>query len=233
MPRRDNSPGGRVGNDSIYRDLYLVAGILSSADAIRIYVLLTTTTLLALSIMIAFRIKNELEEIAGDIFVVTQRGRPPRKPKSREDAVERLKKIRKTIWQRYFWHLIVFAICGFLIPTLTLYLGTAFYEWFIPDQKPLLISSTKAIIDTPTSDQLWSFVLNQLSHGALNDYPEVFGREYSDVSNNPDNVIFSSIVVLYRLIVGTFGLVLPLFIGRAGIVAMRIPSAKSLVRRTA
>lgn len=197
----------------------------------RIYVLLTTLLVLSLSILIAFRIKNELEEIAGDVFVVTKRGRPPRRPKSVADAIEKLKQIRKTIWWRYFWNLVVFAICGFLIPTLTLYLGAAFYEWFIPDQKPLLISTTKAIIDNPTSDQLWSFALNQLSHGALNDYPEVFGREYSDVTNNPDNIIFSSVVVAYRLIVGAFGLVLPYFIARASIVAVRMPSAKSLIRR--
>lgn len=220
-------------DDSIYRDFHQAAELLSSGGAMRVYALLTAMLVLGLSVLIAFRIKNELEEIAGDVFTVTRRGRPPRKPKSVEAAIQHLQTIRKTIWRRYFWHLIVFAICGFVIPTLTLYLGTAFYEWFIPDQKPLLISGTRAVIDTPTSDQIWSFALNQLSHGALNDYPEVFGREWSDITNNPANVIFSSVVVLYRLIVGAFGLVFPLFLARAMIVALRLPSAKTLYRHLA
>lgn len=217
-----------MGEDNIFQDLYVAAEVLSSADAIRIYALLATLLVLTFSILIAFHIKNELEEIAGDVFIVTKRGRPPRKPKSVADAIEKLKHVRKTIWWRYFWNLVVFTICGFLIPTLALYLGAAFYEWFIPDQKPLLLSATKAIIDSPTPEQLWSFALNQLSHGALNDYPEVFGREFGNVTNNPDNIIFSSAVVVYRLIVGAFGLVLPYFIARASIVAMRLPSAKKL-----
>jgi hypothetical protein len=220
-------------DDNIYRDLYALAGMLSSTMAIRIYVLLTILTVLGLSILVAFRVKHELEEIADDIFVVTRRGRPPRKPKSIEDAIEKLRKVRKTIWHRYFWHLLVLVVCGFVIPTLTLYFGAAFYEWFVPDQKPLLLSATRTIIDHPTGEQIWYFAVDQLSHGALNDYPEVFGREFGNVTNNPDNTIFSSAVVLYRLIVGAFGMVLPLFFGRAAIVALRMPSAKSLVKRSA
>lgn len=222
-----------VVDDNIFQDLYVAAEVLSSADAIRIYVVLATLLVLGLSIAIAFRVKRELEEIAGAVFVVSQRGRPPRKPKSIDDAIKKLEAARHGKWIRYTGHAVIFAICAFLIPTLTLYFGATFYEWFMPGQKPVLISTTGTIIDKPTSGQLWGFVFNQLSHGALNDYPEVFQRQYSDVTNNPDNTIFSWIVVFYRLLVGGFGLVFPYFFGRAAIVALRMPSAKAVIRRTA
>lgn len=220
-------------DDTIYRYLYWLAEVLSSGQAIRFYVLLTALIILGPSVLIAFQIKKELEGIADDIFVVTSRGRPPRNPKSVDVAIKNLQRIRKTIWQHYFWRLITLAICAFIIPTAMLYLGATFYEWFIPNQKPLLISDTRAIIDAPTINQVWTFSLNQLNHGALNDYPEVFGREFGNVTNNPENTIFSAAVVIYRFIVGTFGLVIPLFLANITIIAIRMPSARKLIENKA
>ena len=220
-------------DDSIYRDFYWAAGVLSTGEAMRVYALMAITMTLLLSTLIAFRIKRELEEIAGDVFVITQRGRPPTKPKSREMALEKLKAARARIWRKYFTHLLIFSICGFVVPTLTLYLGVMFYDWFDPVGKPLLFTSNQQVVTAPTSHQILYFALNQLSHGALTDYPEVFRLEWSEVTNNPANVIFSAAVVIYRFIVGAFALVFPLFLLRATRVAWSIPSLRTLSRQTA
>ncbi|MGV8998554.1 MAG: hypothetical protein ACOH12_16560 [Parvibaculaceae bacterium] len=220
-------------DDNIYRDFYWAADILTTDSAFRVYALLAIALTLLASTLIAFRIKRELEEIAGDVFVVTRQGRPPTKPKSIEKALEKLRAERARIWRKYFSYLLIFLICGFAVPTLALFLGVTFYDWFDPVGKPLLYNATQQIVATPTYGQIWYFVVNQLSHGALTDYPEVFRQEWSDVTNNPANVFFSSAVVIYRFMVGAFALVFPLFLLRATRVAWSIPSVRTLNKHSA
>lgn len=226
-------------DDSIYRDYYAASDWLSrkygaalpyltSDLAIRLYVLLGALTVLIASVIYAYRLMAELRRVEVDTFTVKPRGRKPVKPESVERARERLLAFRRSMWRNYLKLLAVFVICGFLIPSAGLFLAGIYYNWFDPAGIPFVSLNDNSPVTNP---EIWAtakFVVNQLSHGALMDFLEVFDKDLGEIANNPDNYLFSLTVFFYRGFVGTFAFALMLFAHRAAIIVWKIPPKNEL-----
>lgn len=227
-------------DDSIYRDYYAAADwlarkydtalpYLTSDLAIRLYVLLGAMTFLVASVIYAYRLMAELRHVELDAFTVKPRGRKPMKPESVERARERLLAFRQSMWCNYGKLLAVFIICGFLIPSVGLFFAGVYYNWFDPAGIAFVSLNDNSPVTNP---EIWAtakFVANQLSHGALMDFLEIFHIDLGEIANNPDNYFFSGSVFLYRTFVGTFAFAMLFFLRRAIVIAWRIPPVKELV----
>lgn len=200
-------------DDSIYRDYYAAADwvrawwvvgspALTSDTAIRIYVLCAATIILATSIWYAARLSAELRVMSAAAFTYKRKGRKPESKAAIERARQRLLDYRKDMRRNYIKLTWAFFICGFLIPSIGLYAGTTYYDWFDPGASPLITrDGTQA---TASTLQLICFVMDQLFRGALQDFFEVFNLNTIEFTNDPDNYAFSTFIFLYRLVVGTF-----------------------------
>jgi hypothetical protein len=200
-------------DDSIWRDYHTAAEwvrawwailkpMLTSDIAIRLYVLGTAIVILACSIWYAARLSAELRVISTAAFTYKRRGRKPESPAAIERARQKLLNYRKDMWRSYGKLTSAFAICGLLIPSIGLYAGTTYYDWFDQGASPLI---TKDGVGTTANQiQLFCFVLDQLFRGALQDLFEVFNVNPIGFSNDPNNYAFSLFIFLYRLVVGTF-----------------------------
>lgn len=226
-------------DDSIYRDFHwardeLLAAWaaaephLTSDLAIRIYALLGALFVLALSVFLSYRLMSKLKGIEDAAFVLKPRGRKPMRPEAVKDAQDRLLQFRKIMWRSYFLTLLVFLVCGFLIPSAGLYFGGAYYGWFDPFGTPFVSLHGGEPVTVPHSTELALFILNQLTHGALMDFLEVFHLDFGAIANNPANYPFSFAVFVYRSFVGTFAFALLFFLRRATIIAWRMPSVEAL-----
>tara|TARA_R110000868_G_scaffold163559_2_gene395808 strand:- start:9078 stop:9776 length:699 start_codon:yes stop_codon:yes gene_type:complete len=223
-----------VADDSIYRDFYaaqdwveawwaVILPMLTSNTAMRVYVLSAASIVLAISILYAARLSAELRSIAAAAFVYKRRGRKPESPEAIERARQKLLNYRKEMWRNYYKLLVAFAACGFLIPSIGLYAGATFYDWFDPNSSPFV---TKDGAETTANHiQLICFVLDQLSRGALQDFFEVFNVNPIEFSNNPGNYVFSAFVFLYRFVVGTFSTALMFITWQAIGIAWSMPPA--------
>jgi hypothetical protein len=227
-------------DDSIYRDLYVAADwirawwawaqpILTSDDAIRIYILGGALIILTISIVYANRLTVELRSIAVAAFTYKKRGRKVTKPESIARARTELLQFRKKMWSHYGKLITAFLVCGFLIPSIGLYLGSIYYGWLDPTNKPFVSMHGNSAIDAPQQGQLLVFVLDQLMRGALMDFMEVFRYDVSAISNNPSNYPFSVAIFLFRTFVGTFATALCFVLWQAIIIALRMPPAAEII----
>lgn len=227
-------------NDSIFRDYYRawdwlqarwleVEPTLTSEFAMRIYVLLAGVVTLGLSILIAYRLMARLQTVEEATFTYKRRGPKATRPETIERLRNELLTFRKKMWRDYLYLLAVFVICGFIIPSLALFFGGAFYDWFDPAGKAFVALNGNEIVSHPHTLDIASFVINELTHGTLMDFLEVFHIEMGKIINNPNNYTFSLAVFLYRSFVGTFAFALLFFIRRAVVIAWRMPPASELV----
>ena len=227
-------------NDDIFRDYYTAWNwlqarwveaepVLTSDAAMRLYVLIAGVITLALSILIAYRLMARLQTVEEATFSYKRRGPRATRPETIERLRNELLAFRKKMWRDYLYLLAVFVICGFIIPSLALFFGGAFYDWFDPAGKAFITLSSNQIVPHPQRLDIASFVVNELTHGTLMDFLEVFHIEMGRIINNPDNYTFSLAVFLYRSFVGTFAFALLFFIRRAAVIAWRMPPASELV----
>tara|TARA_R110002096_G_scaffold1785_3_gene9277 strand:+ start:2463 stop:3119 length:657 start_codon:yes stop_codon:yes gene_type:complete len=94
---------------------------------------------------------------------------------------------------------------GVVIPGLLLAVLVCYQDWLMP--------GTATLLDTPDTgadpQTLLAFVLDQALRGGLSDAFEVFDLSVSSVRNNPDNVVFSWLILGYRVIAGLIFAVIP------------------------
>lgn len=202
---------------------------LTSDFAIRLYVGLGGLLILGLSIWIAYHLMARLKTVEEAAFIYKRRGPKATRPETIERLRKELEDFRKKMWRNYFTLLTVFLILGFLIPSLGLLFGGAFYDWFDPAGKAFVTVTGNRIVDHPKFYDLAWFVFNELGHGTLMDFLEVFHIETGHIINNPNNYAFSFAVFLYRSFVGTFAFALLFFVRRAVVIAWRMPPASELV----
>ena len=93
-------------------------------------------------------------------------------------------------------------LVGIGLPGLLLALIAWNQPWFIPNEAVLLIDGAPASAHDQSVAELGIFILDQALRGGLSDVFEVFGLQLSAFQNNPDNILFSSFTLGYRLICG-------------------------------
>jgi len=105
-------------------------------------------------------------------------------------------------------------LVGVGLPGLILALIAWNQPWFIPNEAVLLIDGAPASAHDQSVSELGIFILDQALRGGLSDAFEVFGLQLSAFQNNPENILFSSFTLGYRLICGLVVATILYVIGR-------------------
>ncbi|WP_339743211.1 hypothetical protein [uncultured Maricaulis sp.] len=138
-------------------------------------------------------------------LIKQQRGRKAQKPDTIRRHIREFESyaenaIRLAAIRTGFVLMFGVAIPGALLAVLVIY-----QDWLMP--------GTALLLDAPASgagpQTLIGFVLDQAMRGGLSDAFEVFDLSLSPVRNNPDNVIFSWLILGYRIIAGVIFAVIP------------------------
>jgi len=112
---------------------------------------------------------------------------------------------------RGFEKLVLF---GIIVPAAILAIIATQKDWlFDPQDQPILVNG-EAPNRKLESTEIAQFVIDQSLKGAANDLAEVFNINIGDVKNNPHNLVFSGLVVLFRIVTGGAGLAIGFFFYR-------------------
>lgn len=121
---------------------------------------------------------------------------------------------RAAKWRKLSWRFAGLVVFGFVVPSVCLYFGAAWYSWFDP-HVPAFVAGEGEGLQNPDRRLLFAFVLDQFTHGAFMDVAEVFALDFAGIRNNPANFPFSGAVLLYRTFIGSFAVVAFFFIRRS------------------
>lgn len=151
---------------------------------------------LALRLLKVIRDFNEAEMIA------TSQGRPPTKPESIKRKIKLFEAHAAGSMKLALLRSLGLIGLGIVAPGILLIIIVAFDHWFLPGMPTLM--DGEAVIDGSGVEpfSLTVFVIDQALRGALTDTFEVFGIGLSGLSNNPDNLVFSGLVLAYRSLCG-------------------------------
>jgi len=121
--------------------------------------------------------------------------------------------IRKRIWRLRFYALriialtlyraVILVVVAALLPALLLYSTIERQCWLFADSNPALIIRESSSVETVRPEDISEFLIDQSIKGAANDIAEVFDLDYAAARNNPSNLPFSIMVVIYRFLTST------------------------------
>lgn len=193
--------------------------VLTSVGALQTY---SWLVLFSLLLVVGWNVRTLIRSLSAftkDEFDKKYGGRPPEKKKGWEKREADLKEFKKDRSKLILGRAFALLVLGMFLPGLTLGVIALNEHWFLSG------TITLAVADTPTPSRsiqvldLVGFVIDQALRGALSDLFEVFGIATSNISNNIENLVFSGIVLGYRMICGAVMLtalytIIPLIRGR-------------------
>lgn len=201
-------------------ELYALATpVLTSVSALQVY---SWTVLLTLLLVVGWNVRTliiSLSAFTEGEFDKKYGGRPPEKKKSWERRAANLEDFKKGRTRYILGQASALLVLGMFLPGLALGIVALNEKWFLSGTVTLMVADTP----TPSSSipimDLIGFVVDQALRGALSDLFEVFGIAASNMSNNIENIVFSSFVLGYRMICGAVMLtalyaIIPLIRGR-------------------
>tara|TARA_R110000868_G_scaffold35549_1_gene127395 strand:+ start:52685 stop:53338 length:654 start_codon:yes stop_codon:yes gene_type:complete len=137
-----------------------------------------------------------------------QRGRRGLKPATIRRHIDEFERYASSTVRIVIVRTVFVLFFGVVIPGALLGVLVAEQDWLMPGQSMLL--------DPPDSRELpldlVAFITDQALRGGLTDAFEVFDITLSPIRNNPDHVIFSWLIIGYRLIAGLIFAVIPFLI---------------------
>jgi hypothetical protein len=129
-------------------------------------------------------------------------GRSPIRRRSIQRRIRQLRDFAQRKWIDTGFRAVMMVIFGIVVPGALLATIVAYKGWlFAPENQPILVGAEPAI-EQLEPRQLGIFLADQTLKGAANDIAEVFEIDVGDVANNPRNIVFSTLVVVYRLVSG-------------------------------
>lgn len=184
---------------SIVNDLQVLT---TSPEALLGYSWLGLALVLLLLVWLAFRLLKVIQDFNEAKLVATYRGRYPEKPESIRRRIEVFKAHYNGGMRSAFLRSLGLIGIGIVAPGMLLIIIVAFDHWFLPGMPSLLEGETVINGSGVEPFSLTVFVIDQALRGALTDTFEVFGIGLSGLSNNPDNLVFSGLVLAYRSLCG-------------------------------
>jgi hypothetical protein len=184
---------------SIVNDLQVLA---TSPEALLGYSWLGLALVLLLLVWLAFRLLKVIRDFNESEMIRKARGRPPEKAESISKRIEELKNHASGGMRSAFLRSLGLIGIGIVAPGILLIIIVAFDHWFLPGAPSLLEGETVISGSGVEPFSLTVFVIDQALRGALTDTFEVFGIGLSGLSNNPDNLVFSGLILAYRSLCG-------------------------------
>ena len=131
-------------------------------------------------------------------------GRPGTRAETVKNQLNKL--MEKTIRSLcpYARDFILLLIFGLVVPSILLFLLTVHYTWLDIGGIPFVDLHGKRPLHIVDTWPLVVFIGNQILHGALLDFPEIFDLDIGSIRNNPSDITFSLIVFLFRTVATLF-----------------------------
>ena len=181
-----------------------VWGGFATASTIRILSSIDILLFVFVSVAWAWQILARLRDFESDEFVKRFRGRIP----TREDSINRqaqaMKGHAKEVLNAKHKDVAVATVLGVGVPLLFFGLVTIFADYFFGKTAILIDAKTGSEVFDPSNVQLALFLVDQFLKGALTDIFEVFEYSVSTVSNNSSNLVFSFLVLVFRMLMNLF-----------------------------
>lgn len=172
--------------------------VLTSDSAVRVYVLVISGILLAVSLWRALKERTVLSDSTKRALSPNFRGPKPKsdkaKQKQRDLKLSRLKSMLIALLTSTA-RMMAF---GVLVPVFFLWAGTTYYSWFDPNAVVLVSQAGGTPVSDPSSPQLLMYVTDQLLRGGLFDVLEVFKVQVAGLSNNPVVFPYSIGLIAFR-----------------------------------
>lgn len=181
---------------------------LTSDFAIRVYAITISTMTLVLILAIAYLAKRKLSTLKQDAFNIKFPGVDPVLETSIQKRRDAIRKKLSEIWAPYRKAMIHLLFFGLFLPTTAFLAFCIFYSWFDHNGFPYLDLNANTPLRMIGGNALLSFLTNQMTHGAFFDVLEVFRIDYGRFTNNPEDIWFSGVVLLYRSLVSIFAVAL-------------------------
>ena len=181
--------------------------------AFRLYAGVGGTVVLVLSFYRAWREYRSLRIVdPRDVLAPETRGRLP---STMRGWARRVNKDLKEVKHKF--RVLVYgtgrvALLGVGVPTVLLVLLTLNYAWFEPGTTVVIDAYSGDPIAEPTVRDAGVFVAGALAKGLLFDFVEVFQIHVSRLTNSSDNLVFSTLVLIYRAAANLFLIFVPVFL---------------------
>lgn len=190
--------------------------ILSAPWMLRAYVIALSVAMLGVSLGVSYMLKQWLDGITEDFFVVRYPGRVPVNPRSIRRRALRAAKTKNERMIELWSKIVALFALGIMVPAVFLYLGTVHYGWFDPTTLPLAVRGTGEPSAVPPPFELMLYVADQLLRGGLFDAFEVFQWPVAGHTNNHKAVYYSLGVLGFHLYAEAFVIFGLLYLMRAG-----------------
>jgi hypothetical protein len=192
---------------------------LTSDVAIYIY----SWAAIALTLLVSLILARWLLNIAKTFDEAEVLRRYPGPPPTKSDSVERrirdLRRHASRTAQTVAWRAMGLLVVGLVIPGTVIAVLVIHQDWFLPGPTALTLNGSGGSADQIGALDLAIYLTDQALRGGLADSFEVFGLGFSPIENNPDNLVYSGIILAYRamaaaVILAIGYLALRLFLGR-------------------
>lgn len=222
-------------------DWNLVVDVGTSGRAITGYAIAAYVLLLAGGVYVLIRSFTFLEYVTDpDAFVEARlrhaRERAGAGPRPSDSIARRealIARARANAMRELALGFTTLVIAGFALPSLLLATFALAYPLIDPNavNAPFVSSEETTILTVIPLRDLFLFTLDEGLAGATFDVCEVFGVRFSGVTNNPENLLFSAVVVLYRTAMGLTTGTLFLFLAKVGQSSLRFRMEQAAARR--
>lgn len=187
-----------------------------SQTAQRYYVIIGLGILLFFSVWYAVKQMRYLRDI--DLEAELEKNYPgprPTTPDGRNKRKQQLDDFRNKKWKLIRSRLYRFVTLGLFVPSTSFFFVSLYYGWFDSNSIPFVDSMSGEQLTYGSPSQIFIFVVDQFAKGAIMDILEVFRIDIGILTNNPQDIYFTVIVLAYRLFIGVFTATILLFLYRA------------------
>lgn len=176
--------------------------LLQSEAAIVTYAWLAMTFAIFLSLSLAIFYYRALEGFRPSDLITTYVGPKPKKTGSIEKRIKDMRDKAAVQKRKLGYRSAYLLIAALLVPGGCLAIMILFETLLLNSQSVLMVGTVATTADQLAPMQIILFIGDQAMRGALNDFIEVFEISITEVSHNSSNWIFSSFILLYRMLTG-------------------------------
>lgn len=179
-----------------------VPALLQSEAAIVTYIWLGMTVAIFLSLSLAIFYYRALEGFRPTDLITTYVGPKPKKTGSIEKRVTDMREKAAIQKRKLGYRSAYLLVAALFVPGGCLAIMILFEKFLLNGQSVLMVGTVATTADQLAPLQIILFIGDQAMRGALNDFIEVFEISITEVSHNSGNWIFSSFILLYRVLTG-------------------------------
>lgn len=175
---------------------------LSSTTALRTYSWLAIATVFVASVAIAIYQLRIVRDFNKADIERSFPGARPSKPETIQRRIKTLQRYANNTIATLLSRALLMMLFGVLVPGTLLVIIAWHQGWLLQGAPAFQLGTSPTVARDLSPGDLALFVVDQALRGGLTDFFEVFALSVGDVTNNPDNIVFSSLVLGFRFLCG-------------------------------